>query len=73
MVSRFILRVSICTRTAEVNCAQCLSMGKSLQSFGRVFSFEENKAAVEAVTAEDLQKMSLRLFDEGTLSTLVFY
>jgi predicted Zn-dependent peptidase len=53
--------------------AQCLSMGKSLQSFGRVFSFEENKAAVEAVTAEDIQKMSLRLFDEGTLSTLVFY
>ena len=53
--------------------AQCLSMGKSLQSFGRVFSYEENKAAVEAVTAADIQKMSLRLFDEGTLSTLVFY
>ena len=52
--------------------AQCLSMGKSLLSFGRVFSFAENKAAVESVTAEDIQKMSLRLFGEGTLSTLVF-
>ena len=53
--------------------AQCLSMGKSLLSFGRVFSFAENKAAVEAVTAEDIQKMSLRLLGEGTLSTLIFY
>ena len=52
--------------------AQCLSMGKSLLSFGRVFTYAENKAAIEAVTAEDIQKMSLRLFDEGTLSTLVF-
>ena len=53
--------------------AQCLSMGKSLLSFGRVFTYAENKAAIEAVTAEDIQKMSLRLFDEGTLSKLVFY
>ena len=53
--------------------AQCLSMGKSLLTFGRLFSFAEDKAAIEAITAADLQKMSLRLFDEGTLSTLVFY
>ena len=53
--------------------AQCLSMGKSLLTFGRLFSFTEDKAAIEAITAADIQKMSLRLFGEGTLSTLVYY
>ena len=67
---QFLGQLAIASDNGE---AQCLSMGKSLLSFGRVFSFAENKAAIEAVTAEDIQKMSLRLFDEGTLSTLVFY
>ena len=52
--------------------AQCLAMGKSLLTFGRTFTFEEDKAAVEAITAADLQEMSRRLFGTGTLSTLIF-
>ena len=67
---QFLGQLAIASDNGE---AQCLSMGKSLLSFGRVFSFAENKAAIEAVTAEDIKKMSLRLFGEGTLSTLVFY
>ena len=47
-------------------------MGKSLLTFGRTFTFEEDKAAVEAITAADLQEMSRRLFGTGTLSTLIF-
>ena len=52
--------------------AQCLSMGKSLLTFGRLFSFTEDKAAIEAITAADLQKMSRQLLGSGTLSTLVY-
>ena len=52
--------------------AQCLSMGKSLLAFGRVASSAENKAAVEAVTAADLQAMARRIFDPTNLSRLIY-
>lgn len=67
---QFLGQLAIASDNGE---AQCLSMGKSLLCFGKIFSTEENRAFIESVTAEDIQKMSLRLFDEGTLSTLVFY
>ncbi len=66
---QFLGQLAIASDNGE---AQCLSMGKTLLSFGRIFSSEENRAFIESVTAEDIQKMSLRLLDEGTLSTLVF-
>lgn len=52
--------------------AQCLSMGKSLLSYGRVATPEENKASIEAVTAEDLMQLARRLFEKSRLATLIF-
>ena len=58
--------------SSESGEAQCLSMGKSLLAFGRVASSAENKAAIEAVTAADLQAMALRIFDSTKLSRLIY-
>ena len=52
--------------------AQCLSMGKSLLSFGRVASSAEIRAAIEAITAEELRAMACRIFQPEHLSTLIF-
>ena len=57
---------------SESGEAQCLSMGKSLLAFGRVASAAENKAAIEAVTAADLQSVASRIFAEENLSRLVY-
>ena len=58
--------------SSESGEAQCLSMGKSLLAFGRVASSAENKAAIEAVTAAELQAMALRIFSPSNLSRLVY-
>ena len=58
--------------SSESGEAQCLSMGKSLLAFGRVASSAENKAAIEAVTATDLQAMALRIFSPSNLSRLIY-
>ena len=57
---------------SESGEAQCLSMGKSLLAFGRVASSAENKAAIEAVTSTDLQRLARRIFAEDNLSRLVY-
>ena len=51
--------------------AQCLSMGKSLLAYGRIFSDGEVREQIGSVTAEDLRLMACRLFDPANLSTLV--
>ncbi len=51
---------------------QCLSMGKSLMAYGHVFTDEEGKRQIEAVTAEELQTLAVKYFSPTTLSTLVF-
>ncbi len=51
---------------------QCLSMGKSLMSYGHVFTDEEGRAQIEAVTAEDLQRLAQKFFSKDSLSTLIF-
>lgn len=58
--------------SAESGEAQCLSMGKSLLSFGRISSSDETRAAIEALTAEDLRTAACRIFAPDRLSTLVF-
>lgn len=58
--------------SSESGESQCLSMGKSLLAYGRVASDQENKAAIEAVTAEDIRAMAERIFNEENLSRLVF-
>ena len=52
--------------------AQCLYMGKSLLSWGRIDSSAETRARIEAVTPEALQKMARRLFDPASLSRLIY-
>jgi predicted Zn-dependent peptidase len=52
--------------------AQCLSMGKSLLAWNRVPSNEEIRKTLEAVTPDDLLKMSRRLFAAEKLSTLIY-
>ena len=49
---------------SESGEARCLSMGKSLLAFGRISTGAENRAAIDAVTAEDLRQMARRVFGE---------
>ncbi len=51
---------------------QCLSMGKSMISFGRIMKDEETRALIDAITAEDLHKMAVRTFSPGKVSKLVY-
>ena len=51
---------------------QCLSMGKSLISYGTVSSEARNREAIEAVTAAQLQETAARLFRQDSVSSLIF-
>ncbi|MBO5635220.1 MAG: insulinase family protein [Bacteroidales bacterium] len=51
---------------------QCLSMGKSLISFGGIQSDEMNRKAIESVTPERLREAARSIFKEETLSSLIF-
>ncbi len=51
---------------------QCLSMGKSMVSFGKVSSDEQNREAIEAVTAEKLQETAGKIFNPDKISSLIF-
>ena len=52
--------------------AQCLSMGKSMLSWGRISSPEETRAQIEAVTPEDLRQAARSLFAPNRLSRLIY-
>ena len=52
--------------------AQCLSMGKSLLAWNRIPSNEQIRKTLEAVTSDDLLRMSRRLFAADKLSTLIY-
>lgn len=51
---------------------QCLSMGKSLMTYGKIPEDSMTKAKIEAVTAEDIRNMAARLFDKERMSRLIF-
>ena len=51
---------------------QCLSMGKSLLSFGKIAGSAENKAMVDGITAEEVRMMACQIFDSENLSKLVY-
>ena len=51
---------------------QCLSMGKSLLSFGKIHSGGENKSLVEGITAEEIREMAQKIFDKSRLSKLIY-
>ena len=47
-------------------------MGKSLLAFGRIIPDEESMAKIEAITAHDIQKLAQRLWQDGTISQLIY-
>jgi len=51
---------------------QCLSMGKSLISYGKIFTDKQNLDAIEAVTAEGIRNAAVRIFDPESTSSLIF-
>ena len=51
---------------------QCLSMGKGLLAYGKISSGKDNKAMVEAITAEDVQEMAQKIFDSNKISRLTY-
>ena len=51
---------------------QCLSMGKGLLAYGKVSSGNENRSLVEAITAEEVREMAIRIFDKSNLSRLIY-
>ena len=58
--------------SSEAGEAQCLSMGKSMLSWGVILSPDQTRRLLEAITPEDLQQMACRLFGPEKLSTLVY-
>ncbi len=62
-------QLSIASESGE---AQCLSMGKSMLAWGSVMTAGETRAAIEAVTAEQLRQTASRLFAPEKLSSLIY-
>ena len=58
--------------SADAGEALCLSMGKSMLSWGTIMSPEETRTAISAITPADLQKMAARLFAPDSLCSLVY-
>ena len=58
--------------SADAGEAQCLSMGKSMLSWGTIMSPEETRNAILAITPEYLQIMAFRLFSPDSLCSLVY-
>jgi hypothetical protein len=47
-------------------------MGKSLLAYGKISSGKDNKALVDAITAEDVQEMAIKIFDKDRISKLIY-
>lgn len=58
--------------SSDNNETQCLSMGKSLLSFGKIVSNEENRALIMSLTAEELRTGAERIFAPEKLSKLIY-
>ena len=58
--------------SSEAGEAQCLSMGKSLLSWGRIDSPEEVRAQIARISPSELQAMARRIFSPAALSSLVY-
>ena len=58
--------------SSESGEAQCLSMGKSMLSWGEILSPAQTRARIEAITPAALQAMARRLFAEDSLSSLIY-
>ena len=58
--------------SADNGETQCLSMGKSIITYGTVRGDEYDKAMIESITAEDLCKAATEIFNPEKTSSLVF-
>ena len=51
---------------------QCLSIGKGLIAYGKVSGSKDNRALVDAITAEEVQRMAQTIFAKERLSKLIY-
>ena len=58
--------------SSESGEAQCLSMGKSMLAFGNIMPDSKARELLEAVSAEDLQRMACRIFAQGKVARLIY-
>ena len=58
--------------SSESGETTCLSMAKSLLSYGRVITDEEARAAITSLTPDDILTAARTIFDPVRLSRLVF-
>lgn len=52
--------------------AQCLSMGKSLLSYGKVMTDSEMREKMERITSEDILEITRKIFSPANTSRLIF-
>lgn len=62
-------QLSIAQDNAE---SQCLSMGKSLIVYGRINTFNQIRAKIEEITAEQLQEVAREVLNWERMSVLVY-
>ena len=62
-------QISISSDNGE---SQCLSMGKSLISYGRVMTNSETIKKIEKISATDLMKAAQNIFNTDKISKLIF-
>ncbi len=58
--------------SSEAGEAQCLSLGKSMLAWGEVMTSARTRSIIDAITAEQLQAMAIRLFSPDNLSSLIY-
>ena len=58
--------------SSEAGEAQCLSLGKSMLAWGEVMTSDKTRSIIDAITAEQLQAMAIRLFYPEKLSSLIY-
>ena len=52
---------------------QCLSMGKSLITYGTVHSDEYDKEMIEAITAKEICEAASKIFNPDRISSLIYF
>ena len=58
--------------SSEAGEAQCLSLGKSILSWGEVMSSAQIRNIIDSITPAQLQAMAQRLFTPANLSSLIY-
>jgi predicted Zn-dependent peptidase len=59
--------------SADNGETQCLSMGKSLITYGTVHSDEYDKEMIDAITAREICEAASRIFNPDRLSSLIYF